>query len=109
MKLPRSSNLSHAILGGIPTKAVDIPIYAVLVACYPSLGATHMTIFRRNRARGRNFKSSVLCFAFCMALVVTFVMRIAWAAEPTKANVAIVSNVLVAAGVILLIRAICMK
>ena len=111
-KLPPPStpfDLSRAVLGGVPTKAVDIPICAVLVACYLSLAATHMTIFRRNLAQGRSFKPSVLCFAFCMARVVTFVMRIAWAAEPTKPSVAIVSNVLIAAGVILLVCAIHMK
>ena len=62
-----------------------------------------MAIFRRNRARGRSFKPSVLCFGFCMARLVTFTMRIVWAVEPTNHNVAIVSNVLIAAGVILLV------
>jgi predicted membrane channel-forming protein YqfA (hemolysin III family) len=97
---------SRATLGGIPTQAVDIPICAVLLACYVGLAATHMTIFRRNRAQGRSFKPSVFCFAFCMARVVTFVMRILWATNPTKPSVAIASNVFIAAGVILLVGAI---
>jgi hypothetical protein len=111
-KLPRPStpsDLSRAVLGGIPTKAIDIPFCGVLVTCYLRLGPTYMTIFRRDRAQGRSFKLSVPCFAFCMARVVTFVMRIAWAAELTKPNVAIVSNVLVATGVILPVHVICMK
>jgi hypothetical protein len=65
-----------------------------------------MTTFRPNRTQGRSFKPSVLCFAFCMAQAVAFVMQVAWAAE---LNVAIVSNVLVAACVILLVHVICMK
>jgi hypothetical protein len=96
----------RATLGGIPTKSVDIPICAVLLACYLGLGATHMTIFRRNRAKGRSFKPSVLCFAFCMARLVTFVMRIVWATKPTNPSVAIASNVFIAAGVILLVGAL---
>ena len=108
-KYPRLStpfDLSRAVLGGIPTKAIDILICVVLVACYPSLGATHLPV---QSCQGRSFKPSVLCLALCMTRVMTFVIRIAWAAEPTKPNTAIVSNVLVAAGVILLARTICMK
>ena len=103
--LPPSAQLPPAILGGIPTKAVDVPICTVLLVCYVGLGATHMTIFRRNRVHGRNFKPSVLCFGFCMARLVTFTMRIVWAVEPTNRNVAIAGNVLIAAGVILLVCA----
>jgi hypothetical protein len=62
-----------------------------------------MAIFQRNRAQGRMFMPSVLCFGFCMARLVTFTMRIVWAVEPTNPNVAIVSNVFIAAGVILLV------
>ena len=65
-----------------------------------------MTIYRHNRAHGRTFRPSVFCFALCMARLVTFTMRIVWAAEPTNHNVAIVSNVFIAAGVILLVRAV---
>jgi hypothetical protein len=101
--LPFSAQLPPAILGGIPTKSVDLPICAVLLTCYLGMGATHMTIFRHNRAHGRNFKPSMLCFGLCMARLVTFSMRIVWAVEPTNHNVAIVGNVLIAAGVILLV------
>jgi hypothetical protein len=97
---------ARATLGGIPTKRVDLPICAVLLACYLGLGATHMAIFRRNRAKGRSFKPSVLCFGFCMARVVTFVMRIIWATKPGNPSVAIASNVFIAAGVILLVGAL---
>jgi hypothetical protein len=35
-----------------------------------------MTIFQRNRAKGRAFKPNVLCFGFSMARLATFVMQI---------------------------------
>ena len=104
--LPFSTQLPPATLGGIPTKTVDIPICTVLLACYLGMAGTHMTIYRHNRAHGRTFRPSVFCFALCMARLVTFTMRIVWAVEPTNHNVAIVSNVFIAAGVILLVCAV---
>jgi hypothetical protein len=104
--LPLSAQLLPATLGGIPTRTVDIPVCTVLLACYLGMAATHMTIFRHNRARGRTFRPSMFCFALCMARLVTFTMRIVWAVEPTNHNVAIISNVFIAAGVILLVSAV---
>jgi hypothetical protein len=104
--LPLSAQLLPATLGGIPTKTVDIPICTVLLACYLGMAGTHMTIYQHNRAHGRTFRPSVFCFALCMARLVTFTMRIVWAVEPKNHNVAIVSNVFIAAGVILLVCAV---
>jgi hypothetical protein len=104
--LPLSAQLLPATLGGIPTKTVDIPICTVLLVCYLGMAGTHMTIYRHNRAHGRTFRPSVFCFALCMARLVTFTMRIVWAVEPKNRNVAIVSNVFIAAGVILLVCAV---
>ncbi|KFY90487.1 hypothetical protein V498_05922 [Pseudogymnoascus sp. VKM F-4517 (FW-2822)] len=91
-----------AIFGGIPSRGVDIPICAVFIACFLAIGATHMTIFQKNRRRGHKFVPSALCFGFSMARVATFTMRIVWATRPTNQNVTIAANALVAAGVILL-------
>lgn len=92
-----------AIFGGIPSRGVDIPICAVFIACFLAIGATHMTIFQKNRRRGHKFVPSALCFGFSMARVATFTMRIVWATRPTNQNVTIAANALVAAGVILLV------
>lgn len=92
-----------AILGGVPSHNVDMPVCAVIIACYLAVGATHMTIFQKNRIAKRIFLPSALCFGFSMARVATFTMRIVWATRPTNKNVAIAANALVAAGVILLV------
>ncbi|KZT52817.1 hypothetical protein CALCODRAFT_75869 [Calocera cornea HHB12733] len=91
-----------ATLGGIPTTTVDVPICAVFLACYVAMAVTNMTIYRRNLARKRRFKPNLFMFGFCMSRIVTWSTRIAWAVHPTNQNLAIVSNVFVAAGVILL-------
>ncbi|KZT52812.1 hypothetical protein CALCODRAFT_511809 [Calocera cornea HHB12733] len=91
-----------ATLGGIPTTTVDVPICAVFLACYAAMAVTNMTIYRRNLARKRRFRPSLFMFGFCMARIVTWSVRIAWAVHPTNPNLAIVSNVFVAAGVILM-------
>ncbi|OBT85295.1 hypothetical protein VE02_07826 [Pseudogymnoascus sp. 03VT05] len=91
-----------AIFGGIPSRHVDIPISAVVIACYLAIGATHMTIFQKSRRAGRKFTPGALCFGFSMARVATFTMRIVWATRPTNPDITIAANALVAAGVILL-------
>lgn len=104
--MPTSSapmGVPPAIFGGIPSRQVDIPISAVVIACYLAIGATHMTIFQKNRRAGRKFTPSALCFGFSMARVATFTMRIVWATRPTNPDVTIAANALVAAGVILLV------
>ncbi|KFZ10574.1 hypothetical protein V501_05122 [Pseudogymnoascus sp. VKM F-4519 (FW-2642)] len=97
-----------AIFGGIPSRQVDIPISAVIIACYLAIGATHMTIFQKNRRAGRKFTPSALCFGFSMSRVATFTMRIVWATRPTNPDVTIAANALVAAGVILLVILVAM-
>ena len=92
-----------AVLGGIPSKSIDVPICTVLVACYLGLGATHVAIFRHNRALGRTFRPSLFCAAFCAARVVTFTVRLAWACSPLRVSLAITANVLIAAGVVILV------
>ncbi|KZO90301.1 hypothetical protein CALVIDRAFT_542783 [Calocera viscosa TUFC12733] len=92
-----------ATLGGLPTKTVDVPICAIFLACYLALAVTNMAIFLYNLRRlKRRFRPSVFMFGFCMARLVTWSVRIAWACDPTNTTLAIVSNVFIAAGVILL-------
>ncbi|EJT99784.1 hypothetical protein DACRYDRAFT_54959 [Dacryopinax primogenitus] len=90
-----------ATFGGIPTMTVDVPVCSVLIACYASLAATHLTIYIRNRRRKRYFRPSVLLFAFCMARIVTLSLRIAWACHPTNPKLALASGIFLAAGVLL--------
>jgi hypothetical protein len=64
--------------------------------------AIHMSIFQRNLKRGHKFLFSVLIFGFCMARVVTCIMRIASTALPTDASLAIAAQIFTAAGVVIL-------
>jgi hypothetical protein len=91
-----------AILGGLPTVGIDIPISAVLIAIYACFAATNMTIFQRNRLRGKRFVISVLLFGFCMARICTLVLRIVWATRQDNFGLTIAAQIFVNAGVLLL-------
>lgn len=61
-----------------------------------------MGVFRANIKRDHKFVFSALLFVFCFARVMALLTRILWAVYPTNMNVAVASNVLVAAGVVVL-------
>ncbi|RPB05921.1 hypothetical protein L873DRAFT_1796774 [Choiromyces venosus 120613-1] len=88
--------------GGRPNKSIDIPVSSVFIAIFAALAVVHMMLFTKNRGRGHFFVFSAVAFGFCMARIVTFSMRIAWATHPRNAQIAITANVFVAAGVVLL-------
>ncbi|CAG8903353.1 unnamed protein product [Penicillium egyptiacum] len=91
-----------AAIGGRPTVPLDVPICAVFLALFITGAACHMTLFRRNRARGHKFIPSAATFGFCMSRIIANIMRIAWACHPTNVRIAIAANIFVAAGVLLL-------
>ncbi|KAJ5497500.1 hypothetical protein N7463_009487 [Penicillium fimorum] len=91
-----------ASMGGRPTISLDVPICAVFLALFIAGAACHMTLFRRNMARGHKFIPSGATFGFCMSRIVANIMRIAWACHPTNVQIAIAAQVFVAAGVLLL-------
>lgn len=91
-----------ASLGGVPTTSLDVPIDAVFLALFMCAAAGHMTIFQINKRRGHKFILSGMMFGFCMARIVTMVMRIVWANFPDNIHIAIAAQIFVVAGVILL-------
>jgi hypothetical protein len=91
-----------AQLGGHPTVSVDVPICAVFLALFIAGATSHMTLFRRNLARGHKFIPSAVTFGFCMSRIVANVIRIAWTCRITNVRLAIASQIFVAAGVLLL-------
>ncbi|MCJ1365199.1 hypothetical protein MMC16_004320 [Acarospora aff. strigata] len=93
---------ANAGLGLQPSINLDVPISAVFMFMFILLAATHMTILQLNRRRGHKFLLSGLMFGFCMARIVTCIMRIVWAVNITNVRVAIAAQVFVAAGVVLL-------
>lgn len=91
-----------AALGGLPTISLDVPICVVYLVLFLIGAVSHMTIFRRNVARGHKFIISGMMFGFCMSRIVTMIMRIVWAVNPHNVRIAIAANIFVAAGVVLL-------
>ncbi|KAK3339192.1 hypothetical protein B0H65DRAFT_292960 [Neurospora tetraspora] len=92
----------QAQLGGKPTRSIDVPVCAVLLVVFLALAAMNMAIFQINRRIGFKFLFTGLLFGFCMARVVALATRIAWALHPDDENLAIASQIFVAAGVLLL-------
>ena len=92
----------NAALGGVPTVHTDVPITAVFLILFIIGAVSHMTIFQINQRRGHKFLMSGMMFGFCMARIVTCVMRIVWATRPRNVRIAIAAQVFVAAGVVLL-------
>ena len=91
-----------ASIGGVPTKSVDVPICAVFLFLFMVGAAGNMTILQLNRRKGHKFLMSGLLFGFCMARIVTQIMRIVWACYPTDVRVAIAAMIFVSAGVLIL-------
>ncbi|RMZ76502.1 hypothetical protein DV738_g4928, partial [Chaetothyriales sp. CBS 135597] len=91
-----------APVGGLPTVGLDVPICAAFIALYLGAAAGHMTLFQLNRRRNQLFLLSALMFGFCMARVVTMVMRIVWACYLINVKVAMAATIFVNAGVLIL-------
>ena len=91
-----------ASVGGKPTIGVDVPITAVFLALFIAGAVGHMTIFQINKRRGHKFLMSAMTFGFCMARIVTMIMRIVWACYPNDVQIAIAAQIFVSAGVLIL-------
>ncbi|KAH8657954.1 hypothetical protein BX600DRAFT_61785 [Xylariales sp. PMI_506] len=89
-----------AVLGGIPTVSIDVPICSVLLALYATGSALNATIFFVNRRRGHKFFISWFLNVFCIIRIVTCSMRIAWAKSPTNSHLAIAAQVFNSAGIL---------
>ncbi|KAN0115125.1 Protein of unknown function (DUF3112) domain containing protein [Hyaloscypha variabilis] len=89
-------------LGGLPTKATDVPICSVFIVLYLFSAATNSTIFRRNRRKNHKFILSVLLTGFSMARVGTLVLRIAWANRQHNIRLAIAAQIFVNAGILII-------
>ena len=54
--------------GGLPVKGVDVPAQTVFMVFFMIGAAVHMTIFRKNRARGHKFLPNLFIFGKMVAL-----------------------------------------
>ncbi|KAL2193318.1 hypothetical protein P885DRAFT_72322 [Corynascus similis CBS 632.67] len=91
-----------ATLGGIPSTIPDIPVSAVLLALFVAGGATHMTLFVRNRRRNHRFIFSFVLFMFTVTRVAALSLRIAWARSPRNPDLTLAATLFTAAGVLIL-------
>jgi hypothetical protein len=80
-----------------------VPITSVFLFLFLLGAITHMYILQTNQRRSHKFLFSGALFGFCMARLVTCVMRIVWSQNPTNISVAIAANVFVNAGVIIIV------
>lgn len=92
----------QAVLGGLPTVDLDVPVCAVFLLLFIAGAIFNMAIFQINRKHGYKFLFSGLLFGFCMARIVALSTRIAWAVHEHNIKIAIASQIFTAAGVILL-------
>ncbi|KAI7117922.1 hypothetical protein KC352_g33689, partial [Hortaea werneckii] len=92
---------SVALIGGRPTVDVDVPILAILLLLYFGGAIGNASTFLRNRKRGHFFPMSMAMFGFCMSRIATCSVRIAWAAHPTNANLAIAATIFAAVGILI--------
>ena len=91
-----------AQLGGSPTTGVDDPICGVLIFLFAVGAVANMAVFQMNRKIKHKFVFSVLLFGFCLARIVSLIVRIVWAESPLNIPLGLAANILTAAGVLLL-------
>jgi hypothetical protein len=91
-----------AAVGGRPTIDVDVPITAVFLFLFICGAVGHMTVLQLNLRKKHKFLMSGLTFGFCMARIVTMIMRIVWACYPNDVQIAIAAQIFVSAGVLIL-------
>ncbi|KAI0880520.1 uncharacterized protein GGS22DRAFT_82392 [Annulohypoxylon maeteangense] len=90
-----------ASVGGLPSVIPDVPVSAVFIAMYVAFAAINMIIYQINSRRGHKFIPSVALFGFCMARILTLVLRIVWSTRHTNVSLAIAANIFVNAGILI--------
>ena len=87
-----------AILGGIPTKGLDVPVTAIFLVLFLIGAVTHFAIHEINGKRGHKFHLSDMVFDFCMVRTVTCTMRIVWAFRPKNNSIVLAAEIFENAG-----------
>lgn len=88
----------EAVLGGIPTTKLDVPVTSVFLILFITGAITHFTIHELNGKKGHKFHLSDLCFDFCMVRTTTCTMRIVWAAKPANNSIVLAAEIFEGAG-----------
>jgi hypothetical protein len=90
------------LLGGLPTRSLDVPITSIFLVLFILGAAAHMTTLQVNRKKGKKFLLNGMLFGFCMARTTACTMRLVWSTHQTNIAVGIAAQIFVSAGVILL-------
>ncbi|KAI1770256.1 hypothetical protein F4818DRAFT_455773 [Hypoxylon cercidicola] len=91
-----------AIVGGVPSPAIDDPVAAVLLLLFLLSAAAHMAILRINKQRHLKFVFSGMLFALCLLRGVSLVARIIWASYPATVDAVIAASVMTQCGSVLI-------
>ncbi|RDW79573.1 hypothetical protein BP6252_04211 [Coleophoma cylindrospora] len=91
-----------ALLGGVPTIKLDVPITAVFLILFFAGAVSHFVRHELNGKQGHKFHLSDLAFDFCMVRTVTCTMRIVWATRPTNNSIIVAALIFENAGVVVL-------
>lgn len=95
--------LNNAQIGGIPSVTVDIPPLAVFLSLHATAAAISMLLAESHRRKGHGRTIPIITFLFSGERVLACAMRMAWASRPGNVRVAVASQVLLQAGVLLLL------
>jgi len=92
---------SPAMIGLVPSTAVDAPVTIVLIVVFVILAASHMGLFRRNLSRGHKFVFNGALFGFSMSRIIANIMRLAWAYNPHNEDLRLTATIFLSAGILL--------
>lgn len=95
--------LNTAQIGGIPSVAVDIPPLAVFLSLHSTAAVISMFLAESHRRKGYGRTVPIITFLFSGERVLACAVRMAWAFRPGNVRVAVASQVLLQAGVLLLL------
>ncbi|KAI1763638.1 hypothetical protein GGR53DRAFT_467162 [Hypoxylon sp. FL1150] len=91
-----------AIVGGVPSPAVDDPIAVVLLLLFLVSAGAHAAILKINKAGQFKFVFSGMLFALCLLRGVSLVARMIWASYPNVVNAVIAASVMTQCGSVLI-------
>lgn len=95
--------LDNAQIGGIPSVPVDVPPLAVFLSLHATAAAISMLLVEAHRRKGHDRTIPIITFLFSGERVLACAVRIAWASRPGNVRIAVASQVLLQAGVLLLL------
>lgn len=95
--------LNNAQIGGIPSVPVDVPPLAVFLSLHATAAVISMLLAESHRRKGHGRTIPIITFLFSGERVLACAVRMAWASRPGNVRVAVASQVLLQAGVLLLL------